>query len=710
MAQEQNLLLLNLRYFSRPIRILKGFEWRYLQSDMMAGLTVTIISLPQAIAYALVAGLPPEMGLYTAIIGPVVAALWGSSNQLQTSPTTALSLLVLSSLSAITTLDPSQILIAAGLLAVMVGVFQLIMGLARLGVLVNFVSDSVIVGFAAGAGVQIAIAEFRHLFGVNFTGSGLVRVASQLLIHLPETHVPTLAIGLGTLVLMVLTRKLNPKLPAPLVSLTAAAVTVFLFHLDKAGVKVIGQLPRGLPPLTVLPIFDFNLMADLLPGALAVAALGLIQALAVARSVAAQTGQRLDSNQEFVGQGLGNIVCGFFSGYPCCGSISCTVINHQIGAKSPLAAIFSGLFTLVGMLVLAPMVAYLPRSALSGILIVVGYGMIDRKEMVHLWRGARGDALIMAVTFLSTLFLPLQFAVLAGILMSLAYYIMKTSTPRVCAVLPNEDFKHFLYQPDKPTCPQLGIIQISGDLYFGAVNHIEETIHRHLLDYPEQRFLLFRMHSVNHCDFSGIHMLETVRNTCRERGGDIFFVRLQEPVSQLMKSTGFYDQLGDDHFLEEEQAITIIFHKILDPAICIYECPVRIFKECQNLPKRTDVLKTPISTGTPILVEVPGISPRELWQQLSAGGSNAPLVIDVREPREYKHGHIPAARLLPLPKLLSDPPEIPQDRTVVFVCRGGRRSRRATYWLLNEGHPNVKVLQGGMLAWESAGLLEAIDG
>lgn len=694
-------------FFLRPIRIFQSYRHDNLQPDLVAGLTVAIISLPQAIAYALVAGLPPEMGLYTAIVGPIVAALWGSSDQLQSSPTTALSLLVLSSLSA-TTAGPAQVIIAAGLLAILVGLFQLTMGLARLGVLVNFVSDSVIIGFAAGAGVQIAVTELRHLFGLNFTSSSLVEVFTQLLTHLPETHIPTLAIGLGTLLLMVLLRKLNPKLPAPLIGLTLASAIVFLLRLDQTGVKVIGQMPRSLPPLAILPLFNLHFVADLASGAVAVAALGLIQAMAVARSLAAQTGQRLDSNQEFVGQGLGNLACGFLSGYPCGGSLSCSAINYQAGAKTPLAAIFSGLFTLLGMLTLAPLTVYLPRSALSGILIVVGYGMINLTEMVHLWHGARGDALIMTVTFVATLFLPLQFAVLTGILMSLAYYIVKTSTPRVQPVLPNETFKHFTYQPTKPACPQLGIIKISGDLYFGAVNHVEEAIRQTLARNSRQRFLLLRMHGVNQCDSSGIHMLESLMWSCRQQGGDLFLMKVQQPVYELMASTGFRDQLGADHFLPEDQAIDYLFHKILDPAICIYECDVRAFLECQNLPKRTIPPNLiPLHTVIPANT-IPEISPQELWQKLMRS-QTPPLVIDVREPREFKQGHIPNAQLIPLSQLLLEKPQLPGDRDMVLVCRSGRRSLRAAWMLPRQDYPNLHILEGGMLAWEAAKLLEAVD-
>jgi SulP family sulfate permease len=358
------------------------------------------------------------------------------------------------------------------------------------------------------------------------------------------------------------------------------------------------------------------------------------------------------------------------------------------------------------MFALAPLAAYVPRTALAGVLIVTAYGMIDRGEMVRIWRGARRDAVIMLVTFLGTLFLHLEFAVLTGILLSFAVYIMKTSVPQVSPVLPDDDFRHFAHQPHKPPCPQLVIIDILGSLYFGAVSHVEQAIRRYLTRYPDQRFLLLRMHYVNHCDFTGIHSLESIVQTYREHGGDVFMVRVHDSVLDLMKSTGFYDYLGADHFLSEDGAISYIFHKIIDPAICVYECEARAFKECQNIPRQVYPVEIPLHTDIP-KGRVADVSPQQLWQQLV--GDTPPLVIDVREAREFKQGHIQQAQPIPLPKLLSNTSNLPDDRPIVFVCRGGRRSTRAAYTLQTKGYNDVAVLRGGMLAWEAAALLEAIE-
>jgi SulP family sulfate permease len=214
------------------------------------------------------------------------------------------------------------------------------------------------------------------------------------------------------------------------------------------------------------------------------------------------------------------------------------------------------------------------------------------------------------------------------------------------------------------------------------------------------------MHSVDHCDFSGIHSLESIVHTFRERGGDVFIVRAQKPVLELMNSTDFCDYLGEDHILSEDRAISYLFHKVLDPAICVYECEARAFKECQHLPKPIYPIDIPCHTDIPEDA-VASISPVELWQELC--GNSPPLIIDVREPREFTRGHVPEAQLVPLPELLSEAMDLPRDRLVVLVCRGGRRSTRAAHVLCCEGYDNVRILEGGLLAWEAANLLEAVD-
>ena len=721
-----------MRYLRQPLNRFRHYDKRNLRPDIMAGLSVAVVYLPQSIAFALIAELPPIMGIYTAIIGSIVAAFWGSSNHMINGPTNAMSLLVAASLTTILQPGSLEFVIAAGLMAVMAGVFQLVLGLARLGMLINFVSHSVIVGFAAGAGMLIAINQLEPLLGLNLPGARMIDNLWAIVLNLPAVHVWTAVLGLITMVVVIFIQRFYPRLPAILIGIVSTSVILFVLNLDQAGVVVIGEIPASLPPLATLPLLDLDLISRLSTGALAMGAIGLVQTSAIARSLATQTGQHLDSNQEFVGQGMANIASGFFSGYGTGASFSVSAVNMKGGARSSAAAVSAGLLILAGMFAFGSLTVYLPRAAMSGVLLVVAYGMIDWAEMKRILTGTRSDAVIMLVTLLATVFLSIEFAVLAGILLSFAVYIMKTSVPRVVPVLPDENYKHMVHQPDRDPCPQLAILEIKGDLYFGAVNHIEEEILAYAENNPSQRYLLIRLSRVNQCDFSGIHMLENVVRTYRDRGGDVFLVRVAAPIRRLMIATGCYHYIGEDNILPDDEAISTIFRHVLDPAICIYECPVRAFKECQNLPKQVDWISIPAPSRRSE-IQVVSVSAQDLWDWLHPAPrpgkkdgfaselvakineltgndlAERPLIIDVREPREFHRGHIPGAELIPLRELLIEEIPLPIDRQIVFVCQSGRRSRRAVHAVHSRSGVYAVMLEGGMAAWESAGLLEAVE-
>ena len=695
-------------YFLRPLRLFRTYETSNFRSDLIAGLTVGVIALPQAIAYAMIAELPPYFGLYAAVVSSIIGALWGSSNHLNTGPTNTTSLLVLATLLPVAEVGSDNFLVAAGLMAVMVGVFKLVLGIARLGVLVNFVSDSVVIGFTAGAGVLIGANQLRHFLSISFPSSAsLLNTINGLATHITETHLPSFAFGLGILLIIIFLKRFAPKMPGALLGLVFATIAVIVFHLDNLGIKIIGEIPRSLPPFVKLPILDLELIGQLSSGALAVGAISLVEATSISRTVATKSGQYLNSNQEFIGQGLANIVSGFFSGYAVSGSFSRTVVDYEAGGKTSLASVISGIFILFSILLIAPLAAFLPRTALASVLLITAYGMVDRKEIIRIWRGARGDAVIMVITFLATLLLPLQFAVLIGILISFAFYILVTSVPRIVPVLPTKDFDHFVPVNNQPICSQLGILDIFGDLYFGASSHIEEAIHEHLEANPSHRYLLLRMLSVNQIDISGVHALESIVRSIREEGGDVFMMRTQAPVLEVFKATGFYDYLGEDHFLAYGNEIEYLFYRVLDPVICIYECEARVFKECLNLPRPINEKVEGIAPLGDLVEDVESVEARDLWEELHQ--RTTPIVVDIREPREYKRGHIPQAISIPIFKLLDDPSRLHQIRPVVLVCRSGRRSARAIKYLKQKGFRNIRILKGGIVAWEKAGFLEAVE-
>ena len=696
------------QFFLRPVEILRNYRLEYLRPDLIAALTVAIIMLPQAISFALIAELPPEVGLYTAIFGSIVGGLWGSSNQLQTGPTNTTSLLVLAALLAVSTPDSPEYLVAAGVLALLVGIFRLAMGLAHLGVLVNFVSDSVIVGFTAGAGILIFANQLRHLLRLNIPSTpGLGETLTLVTAHVLELHWVSFGLGLAAMVLIVVLKRISDKLPGPFLAMLLTSVLVAIFGLASQGVRVVSQMPQGLPTMINLSHLDFETVSKLLPGALAVAAIGLVETMSIGRVIAAQTRQRLDSNQEFVGQGLANIVCGLFSGYPASGSFTRSAVNYKAGAVTSMASVMAGVIALIAMLLFAPLARFIPMAALAGVLILTAYGLIDRKEIARIWKTGHGDRIIMVATLFATLALPLEYAVLTGISLSLAHYLLKTSAPAIRAVVPDEHFNFLVSEDGRDSCPQLGIVEIRGDLYFGAIHHIEEYLSDYRIAHPEQRYLLLRLQSIQHCDISGIHALEAIVQSYRDKGGDVYISRYRAPVLEMMRDTGFSAFLGEDHFLgKDEDAIEFMFHKVVDPAICIYECPIRVFKECQILAKRLDLIgEIPLTKQAANHVDT--VAPQLLWQELHA--QNPPLVVDVREPREFRRFHIPGATSIALPELLKNPAQIDASGAVVFVCQGGRRSTRAASLIMEKGCRSVRVLQGGMNAWKAAKLIEAID-
>ena len=697
------------QFFVRPADIFRTYQKSALLPDVLAGLTVAVVLLPQAIAYALIAELPPQVGLYGAIMAAIVAPLWGSSAHLHTGPTNAGSLLAFATLIAVALPGTPEYLAAAGLLAVMVGIARIFFGTLRLGVLVNFVSDSVIIGFTAGAGVLISVNQLRPLLRIDVPRSpAFYLTVIEIVRHIYETHLLSLGLGVGTIIVILILKRFRPKWPATLMGMITAAVAVVTFDLSSQGVIVLGELPRTLPPLASLPLFDLGLIGQLSTGALAISLIGLVEAMSIARSIAAQSGQRLNSNQEFIGQGLANIASGFLSGYNTSGSFTRSAVNYGAGAQTALASVFSGLWVLIAVLLFAPWAAYLPRTALAGVLIVTAYGMIDRQEMKRIWHASRGDTGIMVATILGTLLLPLQFAVLAGIIASIFRFLVKTSTPRVQAVVPDEDFKHFVSARSRPACPQLGIITVSGPLYFGAIHHVEDVIHKNLERNPSQRLLLLRLHLVDHLDVSGIHMLESVVRLYRQRGGDVYISGLHKPVMKQMKLLGFDQVLGLDHFFDRERSIPYLFHHVLEPSICIYECDFRVFAECQALPKWIYGEKVSAAVALPE-VEVEAWLPSQLKEQLN--GAEAPnlLLIDVREPPEYNKGHIAHSRLIPLRSVVKEGENFPTEKPIILVCRIGRRSRMAAAMLKNMGHEQVYNLQGGVLAWEAAGYPLAVE-
>ena len=570
------------------IRMLPFLQWTplvngaSLRADAQAGLTNAIIVLPQGVAYALIAGLPAEYGLYAAIVPAIIAALFGSSWHLISGPTAAMSIVVFTSVSPLATPGSAEFIALALTLTLMKGVFQLVLASARLGVLVNFVSHSVVIGFTAGAAVVIVVSQLQNLLGLSLQTEGTFTDNGwQVLSHLSSADPYSLAVGLTTLVGCVLIKKLLPRWPNMLIALALASGLAFILDPNQQHIAMVGAIPASLPPLS-MPDLSFSSFSALSSGALAISLLGLVEASSIARAIASRSHQRLDDNQEFIGQGLSNVVGAFFSCYASSGSFTRTGVNFTSGARTPMAAIFASCFLLIILQLFSGITAWLPIPAMAGLLLVVAWNLIDFHHIKLIVRAAKSETTVLIATFAATLLVALEFAIYAGVILSLVFYLKRTSTPRIVSILPDPDSKHPLFVSAEhkrlPYCPQLRIIRIEGSLFFGAVNHVQE----YLQNIREPRLLIVG-NGMNFVDIVGAQMLlqESIRR--RGAGGDLYLCNLKEGVLRTLKRNNLIERLGEDHiFMNKGQAIHNIYDQ-LDPAIC-KTCTARIFQECNQAP------------------------------------------------------------------------------------------------------------------------------
>lgn len=593
------MMSMDLRYRTLLRKTLPFLRWQHRVSretvrvDLIAGLTGAALVLPQGVAFATIAGMPPEYGLYASMVPAIVAALFGSSWHLVSGPTTAASIVMFSALSTLAAPGSEQYVALAITLTFMVGVIQFAMGIARLGALVNFISPSVIVGFTAGAAILIITKQTENFFGLELpSGAPFYEILYYLWNHWKEFHPLVSLVAIVTLGTGIMGKRLWPKWPAMLAALIIGSLTaVFLnFILDEptTGIQMVGALPQQLPPLSS-PVFTVGIFRELAPVALAMTLFALTEAVSIARAISMRSGQPIEGNQEFVGQGLSNIAGSFFSAYVATGSFNRSGANYDAGARTPLAAVFAGVLLIVLMLLVAPLTAYLPNAAMAGLLFLVAWRLIDFRHIGTIIRADRNETWVMAVTFFSTLFLELEFAILLGVMLSLMIYLRRTSKPRVVSRVPDPESKHrkFTSSVTLPECPQLKVLRIDDSLYFGAVAHVREMFRRFREHYPEQKHLLLLTKGINQVDIAGADLLVNEANVRRRLGGELYLYRLKDSASDVLERGGYMDKLNRENMFDsKEEAIQAIFDK-LDKSIC-ERCDKRIFLECGSIKSKVE--------------------------------------------------------------------------------------------------------------------------
>ncbi len=569
-----------------------------IKADMIAGITGAVIVLPQGVAFALIAGLPPEYGLYTAMVTPIIAALFGSSLHLISGPTTAISIVVFSTLSTFGHTPGSPEFINLALtMTFLAGLYQLAFGLARLGVLVNFVSHTVVVGFTAGAAILIITSQMKNVLGIRLPrGESFLHSWVEIISKLPEANIYVFLVALFTFFVALGIKKYNRMWPNLLIALIAGSVFAMMFSGDGFGIKLLDPIEGNLPPMS-MPDFSFATIKMLAPGAFAVALLGLIEAVSISRAIATKSFQRIDGNQEFIGQGLSNIVGSFFSSYAGSGSFTRSGINYESGAQTPLSAIFAAFFLMIILLLVAPLMAYLPVAAMGGIILLVGYSLIDFKEIKHVLESSQTETAILVTTFLATLFLELEFAIYLGVLLSLIIFLARTSTPDIISLAPDIDKRYnkktLVDVETKPLdeCPELKILRVDMSIYFGSLNHIQKKLFS-VSDNEEINHVLIIGSGINLIDLSGAEMLAQEAQRLEENGGGLYFVGLKPNVYTSLCRGHIIGTIGNTHFFDDiNEAITFVQHKIEDGGKCKL-CDIKVFKECRRHDKKSDGKKS----------------------------------------------------------------------------------------------------------------------
>lgn len=561
------------------------------RADLFAGLLGAVLALPQGVAFATLAGLPAQYGIYSAVVPCVVAALFGSSRHVVSGPTNANSLALFAMLSPLAVAgSPEYIGLALGV-TVLVGALQLGIGLFRLGSLANFISPSVLLGFTCGAAMLIALFALKDIFGLQLLpGTSAFGVLRCLATHVDTINWSASIVAVGTLLATLLVKRLMPRMPFMLLGLMTGFGVAYLLNHSPASwsqhVGVVGAIPSAIPPFRV-PHLSWQALPDLLGLASALTIVAIGQSISIAKAVALRSGQQIDSNREIIGQGLSNIVGGFFSSYVSCGSLNRSMPNFEAGAKTPLACVFAAILLVALVSVSAAVLEQIPLAAIGAMLLLVAWSLFDVARLRQIWRLSRIEFGIALATLLATLLLRLEVAVLLGTALSLGAYLYQTSRPAVRDLLPDAESRarHFRPTDELPQnvlqCPQLRLVRIEGALFFGAVPHVKQKLQTDGV--PHRRHILAMVKSMNFVDLAAAEMWEKELTDLRAAGGDLYFHRPRRQVMESWARSGFLARLGKQNvFATKHDALQHIVPR-LDSEICA-TCKARVFMECSLVP------------------------------------------------------------------------------------------------------------------------------
>lgn len=532
-----------------------------LKADAIAGLTVALVLVPQSMAYAQLAGLPPYVGLYASFLPVIIASVFGSSRQLATGPVAIVSLMTATALGSLGLEPESMEFIAyAAILALMVGVFQLSLGLLRLGVLVDFLSHPVVLGFTNAAALIIASSQISKFFDiVTRKGEHHYQTMWNLISDMPQFNITTLIMGAFSVFLLVYIKKATPRLPNVLITVVICTlISYFLGYEDMARDPnnypiVVGLVPSGLPVFRI-PDVEFSQMMHLIVSASIIALLGFVEAISVAKAISSETRQRLSANQELVGQGLANITGAFFQAYPGSGSFSRSAVNFSAGAITGFSSIVTGILVAVTLLFLTPLLHHLPQATLAAVIVVAVINLIKIEPIIHAWKVHRHDGFIAVAVFITTLFFAphLEKGIMIGVLLSLGLFLYRTMSPRFVEVARHEDGT--LRSADLfklKTSDTVSIFRYDGDLYFANAGYLEGKILNNVAAKPNLKVLILDFESVDLIDSTGEETITRIAERMEAAGIELYIARAKKAMRDAFTRSGLMDKIGEERFFRE---------------------------------------------------------------------------------------------------------------------------------------------------------------
>ena len=546
-----------LRKIFPALEWLRDYDLSDLRGDLSAGLVVAVMLVPQGMAYAMLAGLPPVVGLYASTLPLIVYALFGSSRQLAVGPVAMISLLVFAGVSGLAEPASDQYLGFVLVLALMVGVTQFAMGLFRVGALINFLSHAVISGFTSAAAIIIILSQVNQLLGIRSSaGHTALNLLVDIVRKMGEANSTTFIIGLAGIALLVVLKKKSPRFPAPILVVAASIGATALFRLDRFGVEIVGTVPRGFPAFS-LPPMDLESFRVLFPVAVTVLFVGFMESFSIAKWVAAREKYKIDSNRELIGLGLANLTASLFSSYPVTGGLSRTAVNYEAGARTGVASMVSALVILLTLMFFTSYFYYLPKGALAGIVIVAVMGLIDVKEARHLFRVKRVDGWTMIATFLTTLVLGGEKGLAVGVIFSLLTFLWRSAHPHAAELGYLEKqrmFRNIKRFPEARTYPEILILRVDASLYFANMSFLEDLLRKTMEEKKALRWVIMDLSGVNDMDGVAIDTLERIMEVYRSRNIEFLFAAMKGPVRDLVSRAGWDKKYGNQFKFNTLQA------------------------------------------------------------------------------------------------------------------------------------------------------------